>query len=165
MQSEGIANIQVLMAVDQQLDVTGEDLAFASSGFDASGAPAVRFKLTDSGSGRFLALTTNNAPDGQHRGSSGSCSTTCCSRPQRSSRRSPATVKSRGTSPARKLTELVRILEGGQLPAASPRQPIAENQIDATLGADTIAKVLIAISHSLVLVLIVHARLLPLSSA
>ncbi len=66
MKTQNIDNLQVLMHVDPQTDVTGEDLAFAATGFDRDGSPCVRFKLTDAGSGRFYALTTNNAPDGQH---------------------------------------------------------------------------------------------------
>ncbi len=50
--------------------------------------------------------------------------------------------------------ELVRILQAGQLPAALTKQPIAENQIDATLGADTINKGFIAAGASMAAVLL-----------
>jgi SecD/SecF fusion protein len=153
MQSIGLENIQVLMAVDQQLDITGEDLAFASSGFDRDGSPAVRFKLTDQGSGRFLALTTNNAPDGQHRRQLGIVlDDILLSAP---AIQSPISGDGQitGNFTSDEVTNLVRILEAGQLPAALTKAPIAENQIDATLGADTIRKGLIAISSSLALVL------------
>lgn len=154
MQSTGLENIQVLMSVDPQLDVTGEDLAFAASGFDRDGSPAVRFKLTDGGSGRFLALTTNNAPDGQHRRQLGIVlDDMLLSAP---AIQSPISGDGQitGNFTSDEVTQLVRILEAGQLPAALTKAPIAENQIDATLGADTIRKGLIAISTSLVLVLI-----------
>jgi len=154
MQSIGMENIQVLMAVDQQLDITGEDLAFASSGFDRDGSPAVRFKLTDQGSGRFLALTTNNAPDGQHRRQLGIVlDDILLSAP---AIQSPISGDGQitGNFTSDEVTNLVRILEAGQLPAALTKAPIAENQIDATLGADTIRKGLIAISSSLGLVLV-----------
>jgi SecD/SecF fusion protein len=154
MQSIGLDNIQVLMAVDQQLDITGEDLAFASSGFDRDGSPAVRFKLTDQGSGRFLALTTNNAPDGQHRRQLGIVlDDILLSAP---AIQSPISGDGQitGNFTSDEVTNLVRILEAGQLPAALTKAPIAENQIDATLGADTIRKGLIAISSSLALVLV-----------
>jgi len=154
MQSIGLDNIQVLMAVDQQLDITGEDLAFASSGFDRDGSPAVRFKLTDQGSGRFLALTTNNAPDGQHRRQLGIVlDDILLSAP---AIQSPISGDGQitGNFTSDEVTNLVRILEAGQLPAALTKAPIAENQIDATLGADTIRKGLMAISSSLALVLV-----------
>ena len=60
----GISGIETLLIRDPLCDVTGEDVAHASSTFDEKGSPAVAFTLTDSGSGRFFALTTNNAPVG-----------------------------------------------------------------------------------------------------
>lgn len=152
--SVGLENIQVLMVIDQQLDVTGEDLAFASSGFDNDGSPAVRFKLNDSGSGRFLALTTNNAPDGQHRRQLGIVlDEMLLSAP---AIQSPISGDGQitGNFTNEEVSQLVRILEAGQLPAALTKEPIAENQIDATLGADTIRKGLIAIAVSLGMVLL-----------
>ncbi len=154
MQSTGMENIQVLMVVDQQLDVTGEDLAFASSGFDTDGSPAVRFKLNDSGSGRFLALTTNNAPDGQHQRQLGIVlDEILLSAP---AIRSPISGDGQitGNFTSDEVAQLVQILEAGQLPAALTKAPIAENQIDATLGADTIRKGVFAIGLSLMLVLV-----------
>lgn len=152
--SVGLDKIQVLMVIDQQLDVTGEDLAFASSGFDNDGSPAVRFKLNDSGSGRFLALTTNNAPDGQHRRQLGIVlDEMLLSAP---AIQSPISGDGQitGNFTSEEVSQLVRILEAGQLPAALTKEPIAENQIDATLGADTIRKGLIAIAVSLAMVLL-----------
>ena len=46
------------------------------------------------------------------------------------------------------------VLKAGQLPAALTKKPIAENQVGATLGADTVSKGVYAIGVSLVLVLI-----------
>lgn len=154
MQSSDMENIQVLMVVDQQLDVTGEDLAFASSGFDTDGSPAVRFKLNDSGSGRFLALTTNNAPDGQHRRQLGIVlDEILLSAP---AIQSPISGDGQitGNFTSDEVAQLVQILEAGQLPAALTKAPIAENQIDATLGADTIKKGVFAMSISMVIVVI-----------
>jgi len=154
MESQELPNVQVLMSVDSQLDVTGEDLAFASSGFDTTGGPAVRFKLTDSGSGRFLALTTNNAPDGQHRRQLGIVlDDILLSAP---AIQSPISGDGQitGNFTREEVEELVRILEAGQLPAALTKSPIAENQIDATLGSDTIRKGLTATGVSLALVLV-----------
>jgi len=154
MQSIGLENIQVLMAVDAQLDVTGEDLAFSSSGFDRDGSPLVRFKLNDAGAGRFLALTTNNAPDGQHRRQLGIVlDEMLLSAP---AIQSPISGDGQisGNFTTEEVNQLVQILQAGQLPAAVTKAPIAENQIDATLGADTIRKGLIAIVSSLLIVLV-----------
>ena len=154
MNTQGIENIQVLMSVDPQLDVTGEDLAFAATGFDNDGSPCVRFKLTDTGSGRFLALTTNNAPDGQHLRFLGIVlDDKLLSAP---SIRSPIQGDGQitGNFTTEEVEDLVGILKAGQLPAALTKQPIAENQIDATLGADTINKGLMATGGSLIAVLV-----------
>ena len=61
---QGLPGLETLMITEPLLDVKGEDLAFATSTFDQNGAPAVAFNLTDAGSGKFFALTTNNAPVG-----------------------------------------------------------------------------------------------------
>ena len=154
MKSIGLEKIQVLMAVDAQIDVTGEDLAFAATGFDNDGSPCVRFKLTDAGSGRFLVLTTNNAPDGQHLRFLGIVlDDKLLSAP---SIRSPIQGDGQitGNFTTEEVEDLVGILKAGQLPAALTKQPIAENQIDATLGADTINKGLIATGGSLIAVLV-----------
>ena len=154
MKQDGLENIQVLMAVDPELDVTGEDIAFSSTGYDRDGSPLVRFKLTDQGSGRFLALTTNNAPDGQHRRQLGIVlDNMLLSAP---AIQSPISGDGQisGNFTTEEVKQLVQILEAGALPAALTKAPIAENQIDATLGSDTITKGLIAIGVALGMVLV-----------
>jgi SecD/SecF fusion protein len=151
---QGMKGIETLMVVDPLLDITGEDLAFAASTFDQNGSPAVAFTLTDSGSGRFFALTTNNAPVGSRQRQLGIVlddnllSAPNILQPIRKEGR----ITGRFTRA--EVEQLVQILKAGQLPAALTKQPIAENQIDATLGADTITKGVWAIGVSLVLVLV-----------
>lgn len=151
---QGMSGIETLMIVDPLLDITGEDLAFAASTFDQNGAPAVAFTLTDAGSGRFFALTTNNAPVGSRQRQLGIVlddnllSAPNILQPIRKEGR----ITGRFTRA--EVEQLVQILKAGQLPAALTKQPIAENQIDATLGADTINKGVWAISVSLGLVLL-----------
>ena len=151
---QGMKGIEVLMIVDELLDVTGEDLAFATSTFDQNGSPAVAFTLTDRGSGRFHALTMNNAPVGSFQRQLGIVlddnllSAPNILQPIRKEGR----ITGRFTRA--EVESLVQILKAGQLPAALTKQPIAENQIDATLGADTIQKGVWAICTSLILVLV-----------
>ena len=146
--------IETLMVVDPPLDITGEDLAFAASTFDQNGAPAVAFNLTDAGSSRFFALTTNNAPVGSRQRQLGIVlddkllSAPNILQPIRKEGR----ITGRFTRV--EVEDLVQILKAGQLPAALTKQPIAENQIDPTLGKDTITKGIWAISVSLMLVLV-----------
>ena len=149
-----IKDLEVLMIYDELLDVQGEDLAFAASTFDQNGAPAVAFTLTDAGSGKFFALTTNNSPRGENQSQLGIVlddsllSAPNILQPIRKDGRIT------GNFTREEVDSLVQILKAGQLPAALTKLPIAENQIDATLGADTIAKGVNAIVTSLVLVLV-----------
>ncbi|TWU47768.1 protein translocase subunit SecD [Rubripirellula reticaptiva] len=151
---QGMSGIEALMIIDPLIDITGEDLAFAASTFDEKGSPAVAFNLTDSGSNRFFVLTTNNAPIGQRTRRLGIVlDDNLLSAP---SIQSPIRKEGRitGKFTRQEVESLVQILKAGQLPAALTKKPIAENQIDATLGKDTITKGVWAISASLILVLI-----------
>ncbi len=160
---EGIANwldaqemsgLEILMIVNQDLSITGEDLAFAASTFDEHGSPSVAFTLTDQGSGKFFALTTNNAPVGSRSRQLGIVlDKNLLSAPNINS---PIRKEGRitGNFTREEVDHLVQILKAGQLPAALTKKPIAENQIDATLGADTIQKGVWAIGVSLIMVLL-----------
>ena len=160
---EGIANwldsqemtgLEILMIVNKDLSITGEDLAFAASTFDEQGAPSVAFTLTDQGSGKFFALTTNNAPVGSRSRQLGIVlDKNLLSAPNINS---PIRKEGRitGNFTREEVDHLVQILKAGQLPAALTKKPIAENQIDATLGADTIQKGVWAIGASLIMVLL-----------
>lgn len=151
---QGWDRIETLMVVNPDLIVRGEDLSFAASVFDQKGAPAVSFNLTDAGSGKFFALTTNNAPDGTFQSQLGIIlDNSLLSAPN-----VLGPIRSQGQITGNftrdEVDGLVRILKAGQLPAALNDEPIAKNAIDATLGADTIKKGVYAIITSLALVLI-----------
>ncbi|QDV63314.1 protein translocase subunit SecD [Crateriforma conspicua] len=151
---QGMSGLEILMVVDPLLDVKGEDLSFASGTVDERGGPAVAFNLTDQGSGRFRALTTNNAPVGTRQRQLGIVlDDVLLSAPTINE---PISKQGRitGNFTREEVDRLVAVLEAGQLPAALTPQPIAENQIDATLGKDTIEKGVWAIVVSLALVLI-----------
>lgn len=152
--NNGLSGLEVLMIIDPDIDVKGEDLAFASTTFDEQGGPAVAFNLTDSGSGKFRILTTENAPQGTRQRQLGIVmDDRLLSAPnilQPISKQGRIT----GNFTSQEVKSLVDILKAGQLPAALTKQPIAKNQIDATLGADTINKGLWAIGVSLALVLV-----------
>ncbi len=154
LKEQGIGDVEVLMIVDPDLDIKGEDLAFAASTFDQNGNPAVAFNLTDAGSGRFFALTTNNSPVGNRQRQLGIIldddllSAPNILQPIRTEGRIT------GNFTREEVDGLVAILKAGQLPAALTKQPIAENQIAATLGADTIKKGVYATGISLAMVLV-----------
>jgi SecD/SecF fusion protein len=69
MQRENIADVDVLMALEQggspYVEVSGDDLSVATVEMDSkTGQPAVGFKLTTEGSGKMLRMTVRNVPDG-----------------------------------------------------------------------------------------------------
>lgn len=150
----GLRGLEVLMVIDPDVDVKGEDLAFASTTFDEKGAPAVAFNLTESGSRKFRWLTTENSPQGTRQRQLGIVmDDRLLSAPnilQPISKQGRIT----GNFTTEEVRSLVDVLKAGQLPAALTKQPIAKNQIDATLGADTIRKGVYAIGVSLLLVLV-----------
>ena len=152
--SQGIPSLEILMIVDPNLDVTGEDLDFATSTLDESGSPAVAFNLTDIGGNKFYALTQNNSPTGNRQRRLGIIlDDRLLSAPNIiTAIRTEGRITGRFTS--EEVEGLVQVLRAGQLPAALTKKPIAENQIDATLGADTIEKGFLAIGVSLILVLL-----------
>src|SRR6056297_2501826 len=154
MEQEGIDQLEILMHRDAELEITGEDLAFVSSRVDQDGSPAVAFNLTDSGAGRFFALTTENAPEGSFLRQLGIVlDNTLLSAPVI---RSPIKDQGQisGNFTRAEVDRLIAILQAGQLPAALTQHPIAENQVGSTLGTDTINKGVWAIGASLILVLI-----------
>lgn len=152
--SQGLSGIEILMVINPLLDIKGEDLSFATGTYDERGAPAIAFNLTDLGSGRFRALTTNNAPDGTRQRQLGIVlDDTLLSAPTINE---PISKQGRitGQFTRDEVDKLVSFLEAGQLPAALLPQPIAENQVGATLGSDTITKGTYSIVGSLLLVLV-----------
>ncbi|MEM9643766.1 MAG: protein translocase subunit SecD, partial [Planctomycetota bacterium] len=151
---QGMSGLEVLMVIDPLLDIKGEDLSFATSATDNRGAPSVDFNLTDAGSGRFRALTMANVPDGNKESRLGIVlDDVLLSAP---AIRSPISKSGQitGSFTREEVDRLVAVLDAGQLPAALTSQPIAENQIDATLGKDTITKGFYSIAVSLILVLV-----------
>lgn len=154
MKTQPFSEIEVLMIINPLLDIKGDDLSYAASTFDEQGGPAVAFNLTDFGSGRFRALTTNNSPEGTRKRQLGIIlDDTLLSAPNILQ---PISKEGRitGNFTREEVDGLVQILKAGQLPATVTKQPIAENQIDATLGADTIQKGVFAIGLSLAMVLV-----------
>ncbi len=148
------SDLEILTVINSLLDITGKDLSYSASTFDQNGRPAVAFNLTDQGSGRFFALTTNNAPQGSLNRQLGIIlDDVLLSAPNIIQ---PIRTEGRitGNFTRAEVDSLVAILKAGQLPTTVNPTPIAENLVGATLGADTIRKGVWAIGVSLVLVLL-----------
>lgn len=155
LKDQGIPVLQVLMVVNENLRITGEDLSYVARGVDPSdGSPSVRFSLKDGASSRFFRLTSQNAPEGSFKRRLGIVlDDRLLSAPQINDAISgDGTISGRFTG--EEVDYLVNILRAGQLPAALNKVPISENRIGSTLGADTIIKGMVAIGVSLVMVLL-----------
>ncbi|QDS87145.1 bifunctional preprotein translocase subunit SecD/SecF [Rosistilla ulvae] len=149
----GIEDIDVLMRIEKEFDITGEDLAIVASDHDGQGNPAVRFTLNAAGKQRFYVLTLNNSPDGSFLRRLGIVlDDKLLSAPVI---RSPINGDGQitGNFTRSEVDFLVGILRAGRLPAALSKQPISENQIGSTLGDDTINKGIMSIGSAFVLVL------------
>ncbi len=59
----GIADVDVLVAVDDGCDVTGDNLQTVAAGVDEYLSPCVNFRLSPEGAIRMKELTSRNAPD------------------------------------------------------------------------------------------------------
>lgn len=151
---EELAPLEILMIINPRYDILGGDLSHAARTFDETGNPSIAFTLNDKGSGRFAALTTANLPDGTRKKLLGIVmDDTLLSAPTINTTISKE-GRITGSFTREEVDSLVQVLQAGQLPAALTSEPIAENQIDATLGLDTINKGLYSIGVSIGLVLL-----------
>jgi SecD/SecF fusion protein len=124
-------------------EITGDYLSQAISGPSSRGEPAVHFGFNTDGGNLFYELTSLNKPakaegsferqlaivlDGQIRAAPG----------LRSAIRDRGEIS--GGFTQKTVQELVTILRAGALPATLKPNPVSENSMGATLGADTIRK-------------------------
>lgn len=142
---QGIENIDVLMALEnaageQYVQVSGDDLASASSDFDRQGLPAVGFTLNTAGASKMFQLTAANQPDGNFRRRMAIIlDERVLSAPSLNSAISDRGIIE-GNFTREEVDFIVQILRAGKLPAALSQEPISENRIGALLGATTIQK-------------------------
>ncbi len=145
MQREGIRDVQVLMALENQVGVPyakvgGDDLDSAQMGRDKTGMPVVEFRLNTAGADKMLRLTVANQKDGNfHRRMAIIMDGEVLSAPQLNS-----PISSNGQITGRFTTAevefLVTILRAGRLPATLEEKPASEDRVGAGLGATTIRK-------------------------
>ncbi|MFV2067890.1 MAG: protein translocase subunit SecD [Pirellulales bacterium] len=149
---------EVLVLVDPQ-NVTGEYLVTATKGIDDRGRPAVNFTFNARGASRFLKLTKANLPNRttnfyRHLG-------IVLDDELRTAPQLNDVISDRGQISGSFTQEevdfLISILNAGSLPAALNKQPIKDDIVSATLGADTVEKGRRAIGISMIAVLIFMA--------
>lgn len=130
MDEKSIDSIDVLMVVDPVVAVGGDDLSFAASTFDQNGGPSLAFNLTESGSDRFFALTTNNSPVGTQRNQLGIVlddqllSAPNILQPIRKEGRIT------GNFTEEEIHRMVQVLQAGQFPANLSSLPLSESAMD-----------------------------------
>ena len=134
--------------VDHRKDVTGDflDVGAIRAGDDGKGGLAVHFGFNSEGAIRFGDLTTVNRPVSKDPGSFQRHLAIILDGLVRSAPviHTPITGGQGEITgdfkPAKEIETLVRILKAGALPATLQPNPVAQNTMGATLGADTIHK-------------------------
>lgn len=145
MLERGIGELEVLVRMDDRFNVEGGDLEYATSGFDDRGGNAVHFNMTALGAQKMARLTSTHLPiserDKYQMGiilddevlSAPTINDTISDRGMIS-----------GSFTDEEVTFLVRILQGGRLPASLNKSPISQNRIDPLLGEATIRSSMIS---------------------
>jgi SecD/SecF fusion protein len=152
---QGIGDVEVLMALDPENNVTGEDLDTVRSQISRDkGGWEVSFDLTGDGASRFYALTSANVPEsGFYRRLGIVLDNELLSAPRLESAIADSGRIS-GNFSKTDVDFLVGILKSGALPGALNRTPLSENQIGPTLGIDTMNKGRMAVVGSVAVVFI-----------
>ncbi|WP_425615528.1 protein translocase subunit SecD [Anatilimnocola sp. NA78] len=145
--------VEVLMAYDPENDVRGSDLARASEDIDQGGGWSIQFSMKPDGAWKMGNLTGENKPVGNVRRKLGIVwDNRLQSAPNIESRISDnGQITGRFTQ--REVKEKVELLRSGSMPVVLKHDPISDDRIGATLGADTVRKGSQAILISLSIVL------------
>ncbi len=149
-----IDNLDVLLAMDDGCNVTGDYLGVVSAGNDEYLHPCVNFHLRGEGIAKFRLLTSENLPDTDatppfYRHLGIMLDGRLLSFPRLITTISDS-GRITGNFKKEEVDFLVGILRAGRLPATLNPTPISENQIGSMLGDDTIQKGKVSIVVSLV---------------
>lgn len=144
LKTSNIDNVDVLMALElagrPYTEVFGDDLSSATTTTSNMGEPIVAFRLSASGAGKMLELTSSIMPVGNFfRHMAIVMDGNVLSAPQlRNAISSGGEISGRFTR--EEVDFLVNILREGKLPAALEKIPASESRVGAGLGEVTIAK-------------------------
>jgi SecD/SecF fusion protein len=141
------------MIPEERMRVTGEQLVWSQPSQDERLQPCVVFTLDTGGGFRFGALTERYKPgeDGFERGLAIVLDKQVMSAPVIRERITNS-GRITGSFTIEEVNDIVNVLNSGRLPASLNPDPISEDTIGPTLGADTIAKGLNAIKISIIVV-------------
>jgi len=152
--SLGIKEIDILMATDDGYDVTGEHLGSVGKGHDEYMQPCILFSMRGVGQSKFKRLTRDYSPDGQATRRLGILLDSELLSAPTINEMIPGAGRITGRFSKEEVEFMVNILEAGSLPVVLNKIPISENLINPLLGAETIKQGKLAISISLVVVLV-----------
>jgi len=146
LESQKIQDVDVLLALQKNgtpyIEVNGADLSRAKVEISKNGGYLVSFVMTTGGAEKMLKMTIANQPDtntGFKRRMAILLDGIVLSAPSLNSPiRGEGQIE--GNFTLKDVEFLVQILNSGSLPGAISKQPISENVVGATMGADAIAK-------------------------
>jgi SecD/SecF fusion protein len=125
-------------------EITGDYLVSASQGHNNQGENTIDFRFNAEGGNLFYDVTTKNKPTGSkeagfQRQLAIIFDSQIASAPSlREPIRTNGQISGRFTQ--QEIDDMVRILRAGALPATLKKEPVSQNSMGATLGADTISK-------------------------
>lgn len=146
LEQEKIQSVDILLALKKNsvpyVEVNGSDLSRAKVAFGKTGSYEVEFTMTTGGAEKMLKLTGANQPDantGFKRRMAILLDNVVLSAPNLNSPiRGEGTIQ--GSFTLKDVEFLVQILNSGSLPGAISKEPISQNVIGASMGADAINK-------------------------
>jgi SecD/SecF fusion protein len=141
----------------EMIKISGSDLASASAGNDEKLRLAVHFRFNTRGGDLFYRVTSNNTPEGSfYRHLAIILDDQIVSAPRLNQAiRTDGQIS--GNFTQREVDNLVSVLRSGALPATLKPQPVSENTMGATLGADTIFKGTVSVGLAFAAILIFMA--------
>ncbi|MFO0841289.1 MAG: protein translocase subunit SecF [Gemmataceae bacterium] len=124
-------------------EITGDYLVGASPGSDRAGQLAIDFKFNAEGGDRFWKVTSTNKPSGSEETGYRRQLAIIFDGQVISAPNLNSPIRTNGQITGsdytqQEVNDLVRILRAGALPATLKKDPVSENSMGATLGADTI---------------------------
>ena len=136
----GIKEVEVLMVCDPANDIRGSDLSSASEGMDEQGRACIHFSMKEDSIWKMTEKTSENRPVGAVTRKLGILwDGELQSAPSIQSTIS-ASGQITGDFSHKEVKEKVALLRSGSMPVVLNKEPISDDRIGATLGADTVAK-------------------------
>ncbi|MFO0885583.1 MAG: protein translocase subunit SecD [Pirellulales bacterium] len=153
LEANRIRHVQILMRAEPDLEVRGEDLASATTGFGDEG-PEIHFEMNPAGAARLGTVTGMNQPKQNTRRRLGIVYDNILISAPALEGRIAERGMIHGSFTREEVKMMVDTLRSGKMPAVLYKEPISENQIGSILGLDTIIKASYAILVSLSIVLV-----------